>query len=73
MGTVDQWPSLHTEQPAAQLQSKKRGQSQHLLLSHQVTFLHYVTNIEKETLVFQIFQGENQDIGGQSLQRQISQ
>ncbi|XP_056913105.1 ETS-related transcription factor Elf-1-like isoform X2 [Takifugu flavidus] len=27
MGTVDhlQWPSLHTEQPSAQLQSKKRG------------------------------------------------
>lgn len=29
MGVVgeQQWPSLHTEPPAAQLQSKKRGQS----------------------------------------------
>lgn len=36
MGTVDQlqWPSLHTEQPAAQLQSKKRGQSLSICSSH---------------------------------------
>lgn len=29
VGAVDQpqWPSLHTKKPAAQLQSKKRGQS----------------------------------------------
>lgn len=36
MGTVDQlqWPSLLTEQPAAQLQSKKRGQSLSICSSH---------------------------------------
>lgn len=56
MGTVDQWPSLHTEQPAAQLQSKKRGQSQHLLLSHLVIFCH-ITSIEKEPLVFSNISG----------------
>lgn len=57
MGTVDQlqWPSLHTEQPAAQLQSKKRGQS--LLPCNQVTVYHHGTSMEEEPLVFSNISG----------------
>lgn len=57
MGTVDQlqWPSLHTEQPAAQLQSKKRGQSLSICSSH-IMFCH-ITTIEKEPLMFSNISG----------------
>lgn len=74
VGPVDQsqWHSLHTKKPAAQLQSKKKGQSPISLLSARNVNDSLCFDIEY--LVYSSStQVENLDTGGQSLPHQTLQ